>query len=119
MAATYLMTSHWFLLLLLVSVHVEVEEIRVGELEGYTLLPGLARRHFHQKDALLIYLLLLMLLSQVEWDLRKCQHRRVGLGLFEANLVITLHQVSGLVVYGVCKLQWFYNVISKFKKINN
>ena len=35
------MISHWCPLILLVSVHVEVEEIQFSELEGYALIPCL------------------------------------------------------------------------------
>ena len=40
MAATYPMTSLWFLLLLLVSVHVEVEDIQVGRGVHSTIRSG-------------------------------------------------------------------------------
>ena len=53
------------------SVHIKVKDIQVGELEGYPLLLALPRRHFHQKEGRKVCLLLLLLLSQVEWNLRK------------------------------------------------
>ena len=74
MAATYPMTSHWFLLLLLVSVHVEVEEMQVGELEGYLLewysTTRSGEEAFPSEGWISNMPSSAGLLSQVDWELR-------------------------------------------------